>query len=173
MNLSHYLIGFSILAKGFAKLENHHDQIAKIIFIFIAGLFIITGTFFHKKIEKTIKNFSALFYIAEGIALVIIGLIFFEEGHSRISYFYFFIGVVFSIIGFFFLFTKDENKKKLQIQLQRWLGIAFIAAGILTFILNQIYVTNVWVNILSIVLIICGALMVVRSVLKKQSRIFK
>jgi peptidoglycan/LPS O-acetylase OafA/YrhL len=171
-NLSHYLIGFAILVKGYAKLENHPDQISKILFIFFAGIFIIFGAAFHSRIEKKIKNFTALFYIAEGAALISIGFIYMEEGSARVSYFLFFIGIVYFAIGLTFFFVKEERKELAQNRLQLWIGIAFLAAALVAFVLNQIYDNNIWINILSIVLSAAGLIMIIKRIFNKKMRIF-
>lgn len=170
-NFSHYLIGLSILAKGWAKLEHYHHQLGEVIFIFLAGIFIIAGTAFHDRFKKRIKNFTASFHIAEGLALSIIGWIFFEEGSSRLSYFYFFIGMVYFVIGITFLFVNEEKKEDMQRRMQLWLGIAFLATGFITFILNQINDNNAWVNVMSLMFVGAGLVLMIRSKLKKKSRI--
>lgn len=162
-NLSHYLIGFSILAKGIDKLEHYHHQVAEVIIIFLAGIFIIGGTAFHARFARRIKNFTATFYAAEGLALFIIGWILWEEGSSRLSYFYFFIGLVFLVIGITFFVTKEKKKEEIQSRVQLWVGITFLAAGIISFILNQINDKNAWVNVISLVFVGAGLMMIIRS----------
>lgn len=172
-NLSHYLIGFTILMKGLSKLEHHPDQIIKILFIFFAGIFIILGAAFHQKIENKVKNFTALFHIAEGSALVFIGLIYLEEGSARVSYFLFFIGIVYFAIGLTFFFVKEEKKIQVQKRLQFWIGIAFLAAGLVAFILNQIYDNNLWINILSILLLSIGLVFIFIRILTKKNPVVR
>lgn len=171
-DIAHYLIGFSILAKGWAKLEHHNHQLAEIIFIFIAGSFIILGTALHHKLEKRIKNFTATFHIAEGVALLMVGWILFQEGSRRIHYFYIFLGGIFCIIGLTILLSRKESREKLQFLLMQWIGIAFVAAGLLTFILNRIGDKDIWITAIAAVLVLAGSGMTIRSQLKMKSRIF-
>jgi len=171
-DISHYLIGFSILAKGYAKLEHYQHQLGEIIFIFLAGIFIILGAAFHHKLEKRIKNFSASFHIAEGAAFLMVGWILFKEGSVRLHYFCFFIGAVYIMIGLTFLFGKKDNKEKQQLRLQLWIGTAFLGAGLLAFILNQLHNTSTWATVISVIMICVGLLMAVRSKLKKQAGVF-
>lgn len=172
-NLNHYLIGFVILAKGYAKLEHHHGRFGEIILIFLAGIFIILGTALHHRLEKWIRNFTATFHVAEGLALIFIGVIFLREGGSQLQYFYFFLGVVYLVIGLLFFFVKDENKERLRAWVQLWIGIAFLAAGFLTFLLNRIYAGSSWANVVSLVFAGAGLVMIVRRVLKKETRILR
>ena len=171
-NLSHYLIAFSLLAKGFDKLEHYHHQLGKVVFIFAAGMFIVFGTVFHDRLAKRIKNFTALFHVAEGLALLVIGLILYQEGSSRLPYFYVFIGAVFCVIGIIFFFVEDERKERVRSLAQLWMGIAFFAAGLVTFFLNQAGEGNVWVTVIAIVFAAGGVVMVVRALRHKKSRIF-
>jgi hypothetical protein len=71
-----------------------------------------------------------------------------------------------------FLIAKDENRERMRGMVQLWLGIAFFVAGLVSFAFNQTADSSVWVNVISIVFAAGGILMVVRSLLHKESRIF-
>jgi len=172
-NLGHYLIGFAILMKGYAKLEDHHGSLGEIIPIFFAGIFIVLGGAFHHKLEKRIKNFTATFHVAEGIALIFIGVIFLREGSSLLQYFYFFLGVVYLVIGLLFFFVKEENKKRMETQAQLWIGIVFLLAGLLAFLLNLVHNNGVWAIAISLVISAAGIVMIVKSARRKTSRIIR
>lgn len=172
-NMSHYLIGFVILAKGYAKLEHRHDRLLEIILIFLAGIFIILGAAFHRRIAKKIRNFTATFHVAEGIALLFIGVIFQKEGDSQVQYFYFFLGLVYLVIGLLLFFVREEKKQRVRRQIQLWIGIAFLAAGIVTFLINRINDGDAWANVVSLVFAVVGLIMVGRRIRKKESRILK
>lgn len=170
--LSHYLIAFSLFAKGIDKLEHYHHQLGNVILIFCAGLFIVFGSAFHDRLAKRIPNFTALFHVAEGTALLLIGLIFFQEGNTRLPYFYLFLGAVFCVIGIIFFAVKDEHKERMRGLVQLWIGIAFLAAGLMTLVLNQAGEGERWVIVISFVFAAGGTVMVVRALRHKKSRIF-
>ena len=123
LQLSHYMIGLTILMKGYAKLEHTHGRLGEVIPIFAAGVFIILGAALHHKLDKRIKNFAATFHIAEGIALFFVGAVFSREGGSQLQYFYFFIGIVYMVIGILFLFSDRDNRERLGLRIQLWCGI--------------------------------------------------
>jgi uncharacterized membrane protein HdeD (DUF308 family) len=169
-HFAHYLIGFSILMKGYAKLEHHHS-LGEVIPIFFAGMFIVLGAAFHHRIEKRIKNFKATFHVAEGIALIFIGIVFLKEGSSQIPYFYFFLGMVYLVIGFLFYFINEENKERMEIQTQLWIGIVFLLAGLLAFLLNLIQKNTGWAIAVSLLLAAAGIMLIVMSIRKRKSRL--
>jgi hypothetical protein len=165
-SFSHFLVGFAILAKGWAKLEEHPGLSAEIILIFLAGIFIILGTVFLRRLEEKIKNFTATFHVAEGLALLFVGSIFLREAGSRLQYFYFSVGLV-------FFFCPAEKREKAQFQVQVWLGIAFMAAGIFTFVMNRFGETSPWADVVALVFVAVGLAMIVRTRLKKKSGILR
>lgn len=171
-SFSHFLVGFAILAKGWAKLEEHHGLSAEIILIFFAGVFIILGTVFHRRLEEKIRNFTATFHVAEGLALLVIGMIFLREGSSRLQYFYFFIGSAFLAIGLVFFLCPKEKREWVQFRVQLWLGITFEAAGIFTFFMNRFGNSNPWADIIALVFVGAGLIMI-RKNLKKKSRFIR
>ncbi len=170
---SHFLVGFVILVKAYAKLEHHPDKLGEVIMIALAGIFIILGTIFHHRLEKRIRNFTATFHIAEGLALIFIGFIFLREGGSRLQYFYFFLGFVYVIIGSIFLFAREERKERLKFQVQLWIGVAFLAAGAVTFLLNRTPNGSPWADFTALVFAGAGLMMIVRRIRKKTSRALK
>lgn len=172
-SFNHFLIGFVILLKGFAKLEHHHDRPVEIVLIFLAGIFVVLGTAFHAGLEKRIRNFTATFHLAEGLALVFIGVIYLREGGSELHYFYFFIGTVYLAIGLAFLFSREEKKERLRKKIQLWIGIAFLAAGAVTFAMNRISGGSPWENVIALIFSGAGLTMIVRRIGKKESRILK
>lgn len=173
LHVSHYLIGLSILIKGYAKLEHTHGRLSEVIPIFLAGLFIILGAAFHHRLAKRIKNFTATFHVAEGIALLFIGMIFLREGGSQLQYFYFFIGVVYLVIGFLFFSAAKENQERLQFQIRLGLGIVFILAGLLGFILNMIYTQSGWAIAVSLLIAAVGVVLIFWTAKKRKSRLIR
>ena len=172
-SFNHFLVGFVILAKGWAKLVEHPDHPVEILLIFLAGIFIILGTLFHRRLEEKIKNFTATFHVAEGLALLFIGVIFLREGGSRLQYFYFFIGAVYLAVGLIFFFCPKEKRERMKVRVQLWIGIAFLAAGILTFFLNRAGDSSPWANFVALIFAGAGLAMIVRTILKKKSRIVR
>ena len=172
-SFNHFLIGFAILAKGIAKLEHHHDRPVEIVLIFLAGIFIFMGTVFHARLEKRIQNFTATFHLAEGLALVFIGVIYLREEGSEVQYFYFFLGIVYLAIGLAFFFSGEEKKERLRRQMRLWIGIAFLAAGAVTFVMNRISEGSPWANVIALIFAGAGLTMIVRKIRKRENRILK
>ena len=171
--IAHLLVGFAILAKGWAKLEEHPGPSAEVILIFLAGIFIILGTIFLRRLEEKIGNFAATFHVAEGLALLFVGSIFLREGSSRLQYFYFFIGAAFLAIGLIFFFCPREKKDKVRSRVQLWLGIALLSVGFFTFLMNRFGKTSPWADVTALVFAGAGLAMIVRTSLKKKSRIIE
>ncbi|MBN1274451.1 MAG: DUF308 domain-containing protein [Candidatus Aminicenantes bacterium] len=172
LSKTHYLIGFSLLVKGYAKWEHYPHQTAKVFVIFLAGLLMIVGAALHHKISKKFKRFTGLFNLFEGLALIMIGLIFFEEGSRRIPYILFFLGVSYLVIGFTFFFTKEKNKDKVFDYLQLGMGITFLAAGLTALILNLISDKNFWLYVISLLFFAAGSIMIIKKWRHKKARIF-
>jgi len=71
-----------------------------------------------------------------------------------------------------FCLAKRKTKGKQQLHLQLWIGTAFLGAGLLAFILNQLHDTSTWAAVISVIMMCMGLLMAVRSKLKKQASVF-
>jgi hypothetical protein len=153
--ISHILIGFTLVIKGVDKAEHFNRHPFTVVFLFCAGAFIILGAFFHQRIEKKIPNFTALFHVAEGISLILVGLALLE-GSRRLPYFFFFAGAVYLAIGAFEFFTDAAEKKELRPVLLAVLGTVFLLAALVAFILNFLGSNDSWVFIITGVFAVCG-----------------
>ncbi len=155
--ISHILVGFALVVKGIDKAEHFSRHPFTVVCLFAAGAFIILGALFHHRVEKRIPNFTALFHIAEGISLVLVGFVLLEKS-ARMPYFMFFIGACYLGIGGFEFFTAAEAKKRLRPVLMVVLGTAFLAAATVAVALNTLGSRNTWVYIMSGLLVAMAAL---------------
>ena len=170
LNLPHFLIGFTLIMKGVDKAEHYHHFPFQVLFIFFAGSFIILGTVFRHIIERKIKNFTALFHVAEGISLILIGVILLENS-LRIPCILFFIGAVYLTIGIVDFFTSKEGKKIIMPRLLIILGTAFLAAALTALIFNLRGDGNIWMYITTVLLAAAGiGILLARRRLLSDSR---
>jgi uncharacterized membrane protein HdeD (DUF308 family) len=96
--------------KGIDLAEHFSRQPFTVIFLLCAGAFIILNAVFHHRIEKNEPHFTALFHVAEGVFLIIIGLVLLGKD-SRQPYFFFPAGAVYLVLGTFELF-RDAAKRR-------------------------------------------------------------
>jgi hypothetical protein len=153
--LSHMLIGFALVLKGIAKAEHYSRHPFTVIFLFAAGAFILLGALFHHGIEKKVANFSALFRIAEGLALVPVGVVLLEKS-SRLPYFVFFAAALNLGLGIFEFFTDAEDKKRLRPLLMAVLAGVFLMAAPVFAAFNFFNSGNAWAYLMSGILAACG-----------------
>lgn len=153
--ISHFLVGLTLALKGIDKAEHFSRHPFTVVFLFAAGAFIILGAAFQHRIEKKVPNFTALFHVAEGIALILIGLVLLEKS-SRLPYFLFFVGAVYLGIGAFEFFTDAAEKKRLRPVLLAVLGTVFLLAAVVAAAFNFFGSNNSWVFITAGILAVCG-----------------
>ncbi len=153
--ISHILVGLTLVIKGIDKAEHFSQHPGTVIFLFGAGAFIVLGAFSHQRIEKRIHNFTALFHVAEGISVILVGLVLLEKSH-RLPYFFFFIGAVYLALGAFEFFTDAAEKQKLRPVFLAVLGTVFLLAALVAFVLNFLGSNNSWVYITSGIIAVCG-----------------
>ena len=158
MNVSHMLIGLSLLIKGIDKAAHFSQHPLTVVFLFVAGAFIILGTVFHHVLEKKIPNFAALFHVADGIALILLGFMLLEKS-SRLPYFVLFIGVCYLGLGGFEYFTAAEARKKLRPKLLAVMAAVFLAAAAVAAGLNLRGSKNTWVFVTAGLLVAMAAFM--------------
>jgi len=167
--VSHYLIGFTLVMKGISKLDHFHHHPLSIIAVFAAGAFIMLGTFFHHPLSRRIPNFTALFHIAEGIALTLVGAILLEKG-ARIPYFLFFIGAIYLVIGTIQFLAKAEQQERILPRIQLVVGFLFIMGGFAAVTYNLLDDRNKWMFIISGVMVAAGVfLLILRRRARKSS----
>lgn len=168
-NVAHCLIGFGLLIKGWEKLEHFGQYPLLVIFLFFAGLLIISGAALHDRIEKKIPHFSAVFHVLEGLALIAAAIILLEKKGSRIPYFLLFIGVIYIVLGTVQLLAPQKDREKYLLRLQLVLGIVFLAAAVLSFVLNILRDGNVWMYVMAAVLAAGGiGILVTRGIFKHR-----
>ena len=161
--IAHCGVGLTLILKGIDKAEHFSHNPFTAVFLFAAGAFIILGAFFHHKIDKKMPNFTALFHVAEGISLILIGSLLLEKS-SRLPYFLFFIGSVYLGLGAFNLFTDDEQKKRFAPKLPLVLGAVLWTAALVALVLNFLNSGNTWAYITAGVMAAVGSfLLLMRS----------
>ena len=153
--ISHALVGLTLVLKGVDKAEHFSRHPFTVVFLFAAGAFIILGTAFHHPLQKKIPNFTALFRFAEGMALILIGVIFLEKS-SRLPYFFFFAGACYLGLGLFEFFTDADEKKRLRPLLLTVLGIVFLIAAAIFLAFNFFNSGNTWAYIITGVIAVMG-----------------
>lgn len=142
-SISHYLIGMALIMKGIVKAEHFGFLRFSVLFVIAAGAFIVLGAVFQRSIERRIRNFTALFHVAEGIALGLIGFLLLEES-TRLPYFLFFIGLMYLAVGIFLLFTDHAGRAKLAPRLAAVMGSAFLLFAATAVVLNTLHARNGW-----------------------------
>lgn len=153
--LSHILVGIPLILKGVDKVEHFHSHPFTVIFLFAAGVFIVVGAALHHRLEKKIPNFTALFHVAEGMALIVSGIALLEKS-SRLPYFLFFLGVVYLGLGAFGFFTNAADKKRLRPLLWTVMGTVFLIAAIVFLAFNFFNSGNVWAYISAGIIAVMG-----------------
>jgi len=152
MPINHYLVGLGLILKGVDKLDHYDHFPYSVIYFFAAGVFIIICTKLHHQIEKYIKKFDASFFVLEGLALILASFILFEREGAKIPYFFFFLGMVYFIIGFTVLLSNEKNMEKVFGILQKVLAVLFIAAAAISLILNFIFSFTTWIYIMAAIM---------------------
>jgi hypothetical protein len=156
--ISHCLVGLTLVMKGVDKAEHFSDHPLTVLYLFAAGAFIILGTAFHHALEKRIRNFVALFHVAEGTSVILVGLVLLEKS-SRLPYFLFFIGAAYLGLGGFEFFTDAGSRKRLRPVLLAVMAAAFLVAAALAVTLNLFGSKNTWVFITAGVMAVMAAYM--------------
>jgi len=154
-SLAHYLVGLTLVLKGIDLAERFSRHPFTVIFLFCAGAFIILSAVFHHKIEKNEPHFDALFHVAEGIFLVVIGLVLLEKD-SRQPYFFFSAAAAYLGLGAVELFRDAAEKKELLHFFLTVPATVFLAAAGIALAVNLFGSNNTWVFFTAGVLAISG-----------------
>jgi uncharacterized membrane protein len=158
--ISDMLVGFVLVLKGIDKAEHFDRHPKTVIFLFCAGAFIILGAAFLHRIEKKVANFAALFHVAEGLSLVLVGVLLLEKS-ARLPYFLLFAGAVYIGLGVYEFFTDATAKKKLRPKLLAVLGTVFLVAALVFAAFNFFHSRNAWAYITCGVIAACGLFLLV------------
>lgn len=157
--LAHYLIGLAVLMKGLVKLDHFDHHPLSVIAILAAGAFILIGALLSRPLSRRLPNFPDLFHVAEGLALVLVGVILFGES-SRIAGFLFFIGLIYLVIGGVQFAANPEQKKRLMPALAIGVGALFILGGLVAVVYNLMHDRNFWMFFTAGLMIVTGILLV-------------
>ena len=168
-----YAIGFTVLVKGWAEAEHIRHFPFRVVFILLAGAFIILGASFSHFFEKRIRNFSGLFHLLEGIVEIIVATILLQRGSYWIPIFLAFIGLVYFSMGLAQLLAEEGEKKGAMLRLRGVLAIVFIVFGTGIAVFNALTEFKLPVLICGAVLVIAGILILSRggAPLVKRSRL--
>jgi len=153
--ISHALVGLVLILKGVDKAEHFNSHPFTVVFLFAAGTFIILGAAFHHRIERKVPNFTALFHVVEGMALISVGFALLEKS-SRLPYYFIFVGVACLGIGAFEFFTDADEKKRLRPLFLTAMGSVFLLAAIVFAAFNFFNSGNLWAYITTGVLAVMG-----------------
>lgn len=158
--IAHLCVGLPLILKGIDKAEHFQEHPSLVIFLFAAGAFVILGAAFGHKIERRIPNFPKLFHVAEGMALMAIGIALLEKS-SRLPYFFMFAGAAYLAVGIFEFVTGAEAKKRLAPRFAAVMGGAFLLFAAVAAVLNTLHTRNTWAYITAGVIAAVGAFMLI------------
>lgn len=153
--ISDMMVGLVLVMKGVDKAEHFGRHPRTVLFLFAAGAFIILGAAFRHRIEKRIANFAALFHVAEGLSLVLVGVMLLEKS-ARMPYFLFFAGAVYFGLGAYEFFVSAAARERQRPRLLAVLGTVFLAAALVFAGFNFFNSRNAWAYFTSGVIAACG-----------------
>ncbi len=168
ISLNHYIIGLGLLIKGIEKSEHFSQHPLSVIFFFAAAGVIIAGTYFHHSIAKVFRKFDAAFFILEGIALFLAGLILLEKAGSKIPYILFLLALVYMMLGGATLYAEEHNREEIFSRLGIVIGYMFIAAGIIMALVNVIWFNSFWMYLTALIILAMGIILIKFKVLVKK-----
>jgi hypothetical protein len=105
--IGHYLTAFVVLLKGFDKLTVPGKAPFAIALILI-GLFIVFGTAFHHRFEKTFKHLKGFVSLLESIVMSMVGYLYLKDGKIMIQYVCFGASLLFLIAAIIY-FSKTRE----------------------------------------------------------------
>jgi hypothetical protein len=108
--IAEYSIGLTLLSKGWEEAEHLDRFPVRVVFIFLAAVFVIVGTTFHHLLENKVKNSAGLFHILEGVVEIMCASILLEKGKHWIPAFLAFIGLYYLSQGLVQFLTNDDNR---------------------------------------------------------------
>ncbi|MCX6557719.1 MAG: hypothetical protein NTW95_09875 [Candidatus Aminicenantes bacterium] len=165
-----YVIGFTLLSKGWEEAEHIHHFPLRVVFIFLAGAFIILGASFSHFFEKRIRNFSGLFHLLEGIVEILVATILLQRGRHWIPVFLAFIGLVYFSMGLAQLLAGEGKQKEAMMRLRIAFGIVFIVFGAGMATLNALTEFKLPVLICCAVLVVAGIIILSRRGVPSNER---
>ncbi len=152
------LLGFQILLEGWGRMPDFNRFPLQVIFLFLAGLFVVFGTLLRHHLEKRMKKIDALFHFAQGAVLIVSGLILKEQGKIRIPMIILFTGFIYLILGLLTYHMNETNREPLGRRFMFGLGLAFIAVALGLLIYTLSHDRNAWALGFSVFFLILGIL---------------
>lgn len=168
--LADYIIGVTLLIKGWEEAEHIRHFPFRVVLIFLAGAFIILGASFSHFFEKRIRNFSGLFHLLEGIVEILIATILLQRGRHWIPIFLAFIGLVYFSMGLAQLLAGEGKQKEAMMRLRIAFGIVFIVFGAGLAALNALTEFKLPVLICCAVLVVAGIFILSRRGVPSNKR---
>ncbi len=136
--IAEYGIGLTLLSTGWEEAEHLDRFPVRVVFILLAAAFVITGTAFHDRLEKRIRNSSGLFHILEGVVEIICASILLEKRKHWIPIFLAFVGLIYLSNGLVQLLTRAESLERAQRRLRIFQAVAFIVFAAATAVFNAL-----------------------------------
>ena len=165
-SLAHYLVGFTLVMKGIDLAEHFSRHPFTVMFLFCAGAFIILNAVFHHDIEKNEPHFTALFHVAEGVFLILIGIVLLEKDSLQ-PYFFFLAGTAYLALGVLELFRDAAEKKELLRFFLTVPATVFLAVAGVALAVNLLGANSTWVYFTAGVLAVSGMFIIL---VRKKAR---
>lgn len=125
-------VGVQVLVKGWDKIEHFDHHPVLVSFLLLMGAIIIIAAAVMIGLNQRMTHTAhAHLHVAEGAALVVSAILLFEKGGLRIPVLLLFIGCAYVLAGYLEYQKPGPRKEHLAIAALRWLGVAFVAMGLL------------------------------------------
>lgn len=168
---SEYAIGIILLLKGWEEAPHFHDFPCRVIFIFLAGIFIIAGTKFHSQLARSAKSLPGIFHLLEGLVEIIVACTFLEEGMHWLPPFVALIGLHFCSLGLVHLLASEEKRENAFSVLRVVQGIVFIVFAVAIAVANALSTPKPEVLFCAALLVFVGIRLIVKRTAHQQKRI--
>lgn len=158
-----YSIGLILFFKGWDEAEQFGRFPVRVVVIFLAAAFVITGAAFQQRLERRIRNSTGLFHMLEGVVEIICASILLEKGKHWLPIFLAFLGLFYFSGGLVQLLTAAENWKRAERRLRVGQAIAFIIFAGATALAVSLTDREPMVYLMDVVLAAAGILILVRK----------
>lgn len=158
VDLPGLLLGFQILLEGWGRMPDFNRFPLPVIFLFLAGLFVVFGTLLRHRLEKRLKKIDALFHFTQGAVLIVSALILMEQGKIRIPMIILFTGFIYLILGLLSYHMNETNREQLGRRFMIGLGAGIMAAGLVLLAYTLNHDRDPWALGFSAFFLILGAL---------------
>jgi len=168
---SEYAIGIMLLLKGWEDVPHFRHFPYRVIFIFLAGLFIIAGTKFQNQLAERAKSLPGIFHLLEGLVEIIVASMLLEEGKHWRPLFLALAGLYFCGLGLVHLLAKEGKREKAFRCLRIIQGITFIIFSITVAVANALSDPRAEVLVSAALLAFFGIILLVKRVTHQRKRV--